>query len=111
MPPENSLLFYAACRRAGVEAELHIYRSGPHGFGLATHEEPLPQRAASPEDFVDEALGEHPMSIAARAVLGPRGELDAVRDHVVRILAAANEDPDAFCVTSRYVVAEARRTA
>ena len=35
VPPENSVLFYAALRRAGVPAELHIYAEGPHGVGLA----------------------------------------------------------------------------
>ncbi|HOQ59071.1 MAG TPA: alpha/beta hydrolase [Vicinamibacterales bacterium] len=34
VPPENSLAFYAALRRAGVPAELHIYEKGAHGFGL-----------------------------------------------------------------------------
>lgn len=33
--PENSLLFYAACRRAGVPAELHVFERGRHGVGLA----------------------------------------------------------------------------
>lgn len=36
VPVENSLAFYAACRRAGVPAELHVYQHGPHGFGLGT---------------------------------------------------------------------------
>jgi len=35
VPPENSLLFYAALRKAGVPAELHIYEKGVHGVGLA----------------------------------------------------------------------------
>ena len=35
VPLENSLLFYAALRRAGVPAELHLYERGAHGFGLA----------------------------------------------------------------------------
>lgn len=35
VPPENSLMLYAALRRAGVPAELHIYAEGPHGVGLA----------------------------------------------------------------------------
>jgi acetyl esterase/lipase len=35
VPPENSVLFYLACRRAGVPAELHIFRTGRHGLGLA----------------------------------------------------------------------------
>jgi acetyl esterase/lipase len=33
-PPENSVQFYLALRRAGVAAELHIYRKGPHGAGI-----------------------------------------------------------------------------
>lgn len=35
VPPENSLAFYAACQKAKVPAELHIYQQGPHGVGLA----------------------------------------------------------------------------
>ena len=35
VPPENSTLFYAALRKAGVPAELHIFAEGPHGVGLA----------------------------------------------------------------------------
>jgi acetyl esterase/lipase len=34
VPVENSVLFYSALRRAGVPAEMHLFRSGPHGFGL-----------------------------------------------------------------------------
>lgn len=35
VPPDNSIVFYQACRKAGVPAELHIYSQGPHGVGLA----------------------------------------------------------------------------
>jgi acetyl esterase/lipase len=35
VPPENSIDFYLALRKAKVPAELHIYERGPHGFGLA----------------------------------------------------------------------------
>jgi len=35
VPPENSVLFYLALRKAGVPAEMHIYQNGPHGVGLA----------------------------------------------------------------------------
>jgi acetyl esterase/lipase len=35
VPPENSVMFYLALRRAGVPAEMHIYERGPHGVGLA----------------------------------------------------------------------------
>ena len=36
VPPENSVLFYLALRKAGVPAEMHIYEKGPHGFGLGS---------------------------------------------------------------------------
>lgn len=35
VPPENSVQFYLALRRANVPAELHIYERGRHGLGLA----------------------------------------------------------------------------
>lgn len=35
VPPENSVLFYLALRKAGVPAEMHIYEKGRHGVGLA----------------------------------------------------------------------------
>jgi acetyl esterase/lipase len=36
VPVENSLIFAAAMRRAGVPCELHIYEKGKHGIGLGT---------------------------------------------------------------------------
>jgi acetyl esterase/lipase len=41
VPVENSVMFYAALRKAGVPAELHIYERGPHGVGLAPTDEVL----------------------------------------------------------------------
>lgn len=35
VPPENSIHFYLALRRARVPAELHIFEHGRHGLGLA----------------------------------------------------------------------------
>ncbi len=35
VPPENSILFYMALRKAGVPAEMHIFEKGAHGLGLA----------------------------------------------------------------------------
>lgn len=32
---ENSVLFFAACRKAGVPVEMHIFERGRHGVGLA----------------------------------------------------------------------------
>jgi len=34
VPPENSIFFYLALRKAKVPAEMYIYESGGHGFGL-----------------------------------------------------------------------------
>jgi acetyl esterase/lipase len=33
VPPENSIAFYLALRKAKVPAEMHIYENGGHGFG------------------------------------------------------------------------------
>lgn len=33
VPPENSISFYLALRKANVPAEMHIYEKGGHGFG------------------------------------------------------------------------------
>ena len=33
VPPENSIYFYLALRKADVPAEMHIYEKGGHGFG------------------------------------------------------------------------------
>jgi acetyl esterase/lipase len=35
VPPENSILYYTALRQNKVPAELHIFRPGRHGLGLA----------------------------------------------------------------------------
>jgi acetyl esterase/lipase len=41
VPPENSMMFYMALRKAGVPAEIHIYERGPHGVGLAPTDQAL----------------------------------------------------------------------
>jgi acetyl esterase/lipase len=38
VPPENSVLFYLALRKAGVPAEMHVFEPGPHGVGLAMND-------------------------------------------------------------------------
>ena len=38
VPVENTLMFVAALRKAGVPFELHLYERGPHGFGLGVRE-------------------------------------------------------------------------
>lgn len=41
VPPENSLLFAMALRKAKVPLELHIFEKGPHGLGLGTGAKPF----------------------------------------------------------------------
>ena len=46
---ENSVYYYLALKHAGVPAELHIYATGGHGFGLKPSDKPCstwPQRCA-----------------------------------------------------------------
>ena len=82
----------------------------PHGFGeIAIHEERLAFTAASAREYMETEGETHPMAIAGNAVLERSGEGPAVYERMLAILEAGNEDPDAFRVTSRYVVAVAHR--
>jgi acetyl esterase/lipase len=49
VPAENSVMYYLALRKAGVPAEMHVFRNGPHGTGLG---------------LTDSALGEWPQLLA-----------------------------------------------
>jgi hypothetical protein len=49
------------------------------------------------------------MAVAGRTVLESRGDTAALAERALEILEAANEDPGAFKVTSRYMVATAVR--
>jgi SAM-dependent methyltransferase len=81
----------------------------PHGLDVTVKDERLAFTAESPRDYLDAESANHPLAVAGRAVLEPRGEGQALRDRMLSIYEAANEDPDGFRVTSRYVVATARR--
>jgi SAM-dependent methyltransferase len=81
----------------------------PHGFELSIEEERISFKGESASEYVDSESSNHPMAVAGRAVLEPRGEAEALRERLIAMLEAANEDPAAFQVTSRYVVATARR--
>ena len=81
----------------------------PFGFSIEVEERSLAFTAASALAFVDSELEHHPAWVEARAVLEPRGTWSVVRDEVIALFADANEDPEAFCVSSRYVVTMATR--
>jgi acetyl esterase/lipase len=53
VPPENSVLFYLALRKAGVPAEMHIYERGPHGVGLASTDAVLASWAGRLKDWLE----------------------------------------------------------
>jgi acetyl esterase/lipase len=56
VPPENSVLFYLALRKAGVAAELHVYEKGPHGVGLGQAD---PVLASWPDRLADWMKGQN----------------------------------------------------
>jgi acetyl esterase/lipase len=43
VPVMNSVLFYEACLKNGVPAEMHLFENGPHGFGLGVSDPGLKQ--------------------------------------------------------------------
>lgn len=47
---ENSVALYSACKKAGVPAEMHLYASGGHGFGMNK----IPHPAATWPDRVSD---------------------------------------------------------
>ena len=81
----------------------------PHGFSVAVTEHSIPFHAASVEEFMHIEGENHPMAIAARPVLEAAGRADEVRIGMRRIYEEGNEDPNAFRITSPYVVAELKR--
>lgn len=41
VPAENSIQYFLALKKAGVPAELHVYSTGGHGFGLRPSDKPV----------------------------------------------------------------------
>ena len=82
---------------------------GPHGFEVAIEERRISFTGASPREYLQEEMSNHPFAVAGRAVLEPLGESDGLFASMLEVLEAANEDPAAFQVTSRYVIATAAR--
>ncbi len=52
VPPENSVYFYLALKKAKVPAELHIYEKGKHGVGLAPKDPVLSTWSARLADWL-----------------------------------------------------------
>ena len=81
----------------------------PHGFELSLREERISFQGESVDKWLDAEISNHPLAVTGRAVLEPRGELEPLRQRQREIIVAANEDPNALRLTSRYVVVTARR--
>jgi SAM-dependent methyltransferase len=83
---------------------------GPQGFAVAIEERSIPFSGPSPQRWFEQELRFHPMRVAAAGVLSEEAAAEVGR-RSLEIIAAANEDPHAFRVTSRYVIAQATRDA
>jgi SAM-dependent methyltransferase len=82
----------------------------PHRFDVSVETESIAFTAGSVAEQLDGDQANHPLALAGRAVLERQpGELEALRERIFEVYEAGNEDPDAFKVTSRYVIATARR--
>ncbi len=82
---------------------------GPHGFSVEVTHHALAFTASSAREFLDDQAQHHPMAVAGLGVLEQLGQAQAVRARLLAILQDGNEDAGKFRVTSRYVVATARR--
>ena len=79
----------------------------PYGFSVAMHDQALAFTGASPEAYADAELADHPGWVEARELLEPAGRWERVRTDLTQLFAGANENPGAFRITSRYVIAAA----
>jgi SAM-dependent methyltransferase len=77
----------------------------PHGLEVAIEEHEISFTAPSAQEFVDNESENHPLAVAARPVIEKAGRAEELRQRLLDIYEEANEDPSAFRVTSRYIVA------
>ena len=82
---------------------------GPHGFSVEVTHHELAFTGPSARDFLDDQLQSHPMAVAGLRVVDQLGQAQPLRARLLAILENGNEDGGGFRVTSRYVVATARR--
>jgi SAM-dependent methyltransferase len=81
----------------------------PHGFSVQVRHHALAFAASSAQEFLDDQAQNHPMAVAGLSVLEQLGQAQALRTRLLGILENGNEDASKFRVTSRYIVATARR--
>jgi SAM-dependent methyltransferase len=83
---------------------------GPRGFEVSLEEATLAFTGQSPREYLVAESESHPVALAGRAALETRGGNERLFERMLEALEAANEDSDGFRVTSRYVIATARRS-
>jgi SAM-dependent methyltransferase len=83
----------------------------PYGFSVDGDVEILQFTAASPLAYAESEFEYHPLWVEARTVLEPLGKWQALYDRALQIFVDANEDPSAFRISSRYIVARAIRSS
>jgi SAM-dependent methyltransferase len=81
----------------------------PQGFSVdGIEERALGFTAGSPEEFLASELRDHPVWIGARELL-PQQRMSELEAEALALLRAANEAPESFRVSSRYVLVSASR--
>jgi SAM-dependent methyltransferase len=83
----------------------------PYGFSVSITAHSLAFGAPSIDEFMRIEGENHPLAVSARPVLEQAGRAGEVRAGMRRIYEEGNEDPDAFRVTSPYVVARITQRA
>jgi len=72
-PPEHSLVYYAALKKAGVPVEMHLYPQGGHAFGLRQTKLPVSKWPQLVETWL-ESIGMTPKTASSeKASLVPIG--------------------------------------
>jgi SAM-dependent methyltransferase len=84
---------------------------GPYGLDVRLKEHEISFVTPSAEAFVARQEENHPIAVSVRPALEESGRAEELHQGLLRIYRDANEDPDGFRVTSRYVVAALTRPA
>jgi hypothetical protein len=82
-----------------------------HDAVIQVHDAQLKITGESPEAYFASNEQTHPMMFAGRPILERAGTYRGVREQARAILREANEDPQAFRVSSPYRVIEIRRSS
>lgn len=78
----------------------------PHDRSVKVSERTIAFVAGSAREWVESQSKEHPMAAAARPLIEQAGRTEELQSRQTEHYESANEDPEAFRVTSRYVIAE-----